>query len=469
MSNPEELKAKNTKVFGNLVKQWKTEWGNDWFTKNYCKFFLGFEDDVDNFQSWKNQLSKLSADLSSEQKQLVALYEELLQSYEASYLTKEKWWFAKDAISKQRRFLNIYDNKSAELEEVLAPLKQAKADGKTLLQAIYSKDPVAVKKVLYSWKSDAYLLGHDIHAEFTQIGLLQSRIKIRTHQIFPPEELTIDASQVSETTRPIQQTVNTPSKSPLATPPNQSATFYAGYFFARFKKPIVITIAGLVLLKLGTGFFESTFDSSNTNQSSALVAKDLQPHSKEYQNLMTQANQCSNNECIQVILNATYPRAQNAINLAYGRLRPESTVNWDHRQARLLNGLGLDSIYQAKDLNLAEYYFQEAVKNDSSDPEIVANLAYAMLENGKYEKAEAETYKAIALKPNRVESWTTLIRIYCNNDQPLKATQVILFAYGISSKKESFYTSMSQKAETASTDNLQKAYRDAKSIIDTQQ
>jgi hypothetical protein len=229
-----DLKAKNTKIFSNLVSQWKTEFGNEWFTKNYCKFFLGFEGDVNDFNSWKNRLSKLSKDLSQEQKQLIALYEELLQAYELALQKKFQWWVAKDVISKQRRFIRLYDKKSAELDAVLAPLQKAKVDGRELLKAIYSKDSIAVKKILYAWKSESYLLQNNFISEFSQAGLLLSQIKTRTNEIFPPEELLIptSATPLPTTAKPI---ATTPKKSPTPIP-NQKISFYISHYATKLQR-----------------------------------------------------------------------------------------------------------------------------------------------------------------------------------------------------------------------------------------
>lgn len=457
-----DIKAKNTKIFSNLVSQWKTEFGNEWFTKNYCKFFLGFEGDVNDFNSWKNRLSKLSKDLSQEQKQLIALYEELLQAYELALQKKFQWWVAKDVISKQRRFIRLYDKKSAELDAVLAPLQKAKVDGRELLKAIYSKDSIAVKKILYAWKSESYLLQNNFISEFSQAGLLLSQIKTRTNEIFPPEELLIptSATPLPTTAKPI---ATTPKKSPTPIP-NQKISFYAGFYFSKYKKQIFIVALCLIFIYFIIGFFNSS-SPKNTPLQAKVVPKD----SAAYKDLVSQSSQCANNRtCIDVMLSASYPRAELAVFLAKSRILVTPYPYYDSTSARKLNDQGLLKLYVNKDLKQAEIMLKQAKEYNPQDAEIVDNLAYVYLLKKQYIEAQNTSYEAISINPSRFSSWINLANIFAEQKLTYKATQALLIAYDLAEKSPTVLSNFINKSTTSNSEYIKKSYQDAASIIQSQ-
>jgi tetratricopeptide (TPR) repeat protein len=463
MATINDIKAKNTKIFSNLVSQWKTEFGNEWFTKNYCKFFLGFEGDVNDFNSWKNRLSKLSKDLSQEQKQLIALYEELLQAYELALQKKAQWWVAKDVISKQRRFIRLYDKKSAELDAVLAPLQKAKVDGRELLQAIYSKDSVAVKKILYAWKSESYLLQNNFISEFSQVGILLSQTKTKTNEIFPPEELLIPPSETTTVPSSAKPIATTPKTTPTPKP-NQKIPFYAGFYFSKYKKQIFLLALCLIFIYLIIGFFNSS-SPKNTPLQANVVPKD----SAAYKDLVSLSSQCANNRiCIDVMLLASYPRAELSVFLAKSRILVTPYPYYDSTSARKLNDQGLLELYVKKDLKQAEIFLKQAKEYNPQDAEIVDNLAYVYFLNKQYFEAQNTSYETISINPTRFSSWINLANIFAEQKLTYKATQALLIAYDLAEKKPTVLSNFINKSTTSNSEYIKKSYQDAASIIQTQ-
>ncbi len=464
----EQNKAQNSKVFSNLVSTWKVEFGNIWFTNNYCRFFLGFEEEVANSHSWRDHLSQLSTNLSQSEKQLIAIYDELLHAYEIAYQKRHEWWLANNNSNKQREFLKLYDQKTNELDLVLNPLKVEKKEGEKLLQAIFNKDPIPVKKILLSWKRPGYMFDQDINSEFSKVGLFLSEIKLRTFQIFPLNESnTIDVTPtpLAPTLLPGTPLKSSPSHSQNTPERSNQDTSPATLYFLKNRKLIFTIAISTILAAILISQIYSLIN-SNTPLKSII----LSPNSAEYKSVLNKANSCDNyTYCIDAVLEASYPKVSPAMNIAKSRIFNDSiNFNVNIQEARQYNSIGLDELKLKNNSRKAEEYFELAKKLNPQDAEIVANLAFVYMLNEKYNQAEKTSYQAIALHPQRVFSWIPLAKIYVKNNKPLRATQALLVAYEFSNNKPKILSDYINNSSNAENEALKKVYRDAANIIQTE-
>jgi len=89
--------------------------------------------------------------------------------------------------------------------------------------------------------------------------------------------------------------------------------------------------------------------------------------------------------------------------------------NGDRKKARELNDKGLEYL-KAGQNSLAVQSFQESLKANPADVEVVNNLGYAYLTEGN-SNAEQYLLQAIRMTPGRTSAWANLGQFYAKQDK----------------------------------------------------
>lgn len=121
----------------------------------------------------------------------------------------------------------------------------------------------------------------------------------------------------------------------------------------------------------------------------------------------------------------------------------------DRKKARVLNDKGLEYL-KAGQSSLAIQSFQESLKTDPSDIEVVNNLGYAYLtENNS--NAEQYLLQAIKMAPGRTSAWANLGQFYAKQDKNEFAVACFAHAFRFSQNRNKtiqFLNGLVDKDET---------------------
>jgi len=123
--------------------------------------------------------------------------------------------------------------------------------------------------------------------------------------------------------------------------------------------------------------------------------------------------------------------------------------NGDRKKARQLNDKGLEYLKMGQS-SLATQSFQESLKVDPADVEVVNNLGYAYLTEGN---SDAEQYllQAIRMAPGRTSAWANLGQFYAKQDKNEFAVACFAHAFRFSQnriKTIQFLNGLADKDET---------------------
>lgn len=91
----------------------------------------------------------------------------------------------------------------------------------------------------------------------------------------------------------------------------------------------------------------------------------------------------------------------------------------ERKSARAINEQAL-SLFNSSKVAESIELFNQASQLDKSDPEILNNLGYALLRNGKLEDAKTALIDALAISPGRASAWQNLADILTLQGEGLK-------------------------------------------------
>ena len=105
----------------------------------------------------------------------------------------------------------------------------------------------------------------------------------------------------------------------------------------------------------------------------------------------------------------------------------------DRKIARAANVRGLEAL-QKDDLATAAQAFEEGAQADGKDVEVLNNLGYVYLLQGKLEEAEEQLRATLLLDPRRVSGWINLGQVFAAQNHSGKASAGFTLALRLSSK-----------------------------------
>jgi tetratricopeptide (TPR) repeat protein len=114
------------------------------------------------------------------------------------------------------------------------------------------------------------------------------------------------------------------------------------------------------------------------------------------------------NQLLNSMLSSAYDQNTDQLSSDYGRLKlnPKPDIG-DKAQSRKFNSQGLIA-FQNADYASAESLFQSAYDQNHADPEVINNLGYAQLKDGKYRNAIASIQTTLLIAPDRPSAWFNL-------------------------------------------------------------
>lgn len=136
----------------------------------------------------------------------------------------------------------------------------------------------------------------------------------------------------------------------------------------------------------------------------------------------------------------------------------------DRKKARKLNDQGL-GYFKAEQYAEAARVFQQATQLDPSDVEIVNNLGYALLEEGRLQEASEALTKALLISPDRTPAWTNLGQVYAMMGQKQQAVACFTNAYRFSKNTDKTKEFLRNLAQNDSDQNVREVAAQAVALM----
>lgn len=136
----------------------------------------------------------------------------------------------------------------------------------------------------------------------------------------------------------------------------------------------------------------------------------------------------------------------------------------DRKKARRLNDQGL-GYFKAEQYAEAAQFFQQATQLDPSDVEIVNNLGYALLEEGRLQEASEALRKALLISPDRTPAWTNLGQVYAMMDQNQQAVACFTNAYRFSKNTDKTKEFLRNLAQNDTDQNVREVAAQAVALM----
>jgi tetratricopeptide (TPR) repeat protein len=131
----------------------------------------------------------------------------------------------------------------------------------------------------------------------------------------------------------------------------------------------------------------------------------------------------------------------------------------DHKTAHAANEKGLAAIEKSlnkEDLNIAAQWFEKAVKADSEDVEVLNNLGYVYLLQGKPEAAD-KLRNVLMLDPHRVNAWVNLGQYFASQNNIDSAVGCFNLGLRLSSNRDKTIAFLRQLPEKLPSPTLSQA------------
>ena len=138
---------------------------------------------------------------------------------------------------------------------------------------------------------------------------------------------------------------------------------------------------------------------------------------------------------------------------------PKKIGQRDHKTARAANERGLAAIQKGiekDDLDTAAQWFEKAVKADSEDVEVLNNLAYTYLLQGKPAAAD-KLHDVLMLSPRRVNAWVNLGQYFASQNNIDSAVGCFNLGLRLSSKRDKTIAFLRQLPEKFPSPSLNQA------------
>ncbi len=119
----------------------------------------------------------------------------------------------------------------------------------------------------------------------------------------------------------------------------------------------------------------------------------------------------------------------------------------ERKSARAINEQALSLFNSGKVAESIEL-FNQASQLDKSDPEILNNLGYALLRNGKLDEAKTAILDALAISPGRSSAWQNLADILTIQGDKARGIKAFENVYRFSKNRTKTYKSMQKLNNT---------------------
>jgi len=114
------------------------------------------------------------------------------------------------------------------------------------------------------------------------------------------------------------------------------------------------------------------------------------------------------NQDLNVLIASAFSGDSGKIESIFGKYKMQpQPERGDRPVARKLNSQGLVA-FNGGNFSSAASFFQQGVKADQSDPELINNYAYALLKNGQYKESVAALEKTLVIAVDRSAAWFNL-------------------------------------------------------------
>jgi len=114
------------------------------------------------------------------------------------------------------------------------------------------------------------------------------------------------------------------------------------------------------------------------------------------------------NQDFNVLIASAFSGDSGKIESIFGKYKMQpQPERGDRPVARKLNSQGLVA-FNGGNFSSAASFFQQGVKADQSDPELINNYAYALLKNGQYTESVAALEKTLSIAVDRSAAWFNL-------------------------------------------------------------
>jgi tetratricopeptide (TPR) repeat protein len=114
------------------------------------------------------------------------------------------------------------------------------------------------------------------------------------------------------------------------------------------------------------------------------------------------------NEDFNLLIASAFSGDSGKIESIFGKYKMQpQPERGDRPVARKLNSQGLVA-FNGGNFSSAASFFQQGVKADQSDPELINNYAYALLKNGQYKESVAALEKTLVIAVDRSAAWFNL-------------------------------------------------------------
>ena len=114
------------------------------------------------------------------------------------------------------------------------------------------------------------------------------------------------------------------------------------------------------------------------------------------------------NQDFNVLIASAFSGDSGKIESIFGKYKMQpQPERGDRPVARKLNSQGLVA-FNGGNFSSAASFFQQGVKADQSDPELINNYAYALLKNGQYKESVAALEKTLVIAVDRSAAWFNL-------------------------------------------------------------
>ena len=130
------------------------------------------------------------------------------------------------------------------------------------------------------------------------------------------------------------------------------------------------------------------------------------------------------------------------------------------KAARTINAKGLVSLKEG-DFSNAVKMFEEANKLDKSDIEIVNNLGFSYLKQGKLDSAQQTIIIALTMSPDRATAWENLGEVFGVKGDVSKAVACFANSYRFSKDRLKMHQYMKKLNEKEVVNNLKQARAEA--------
>ena len=201
-------------------------------------------------------------------------------------------------------------------------------------------------------------------------------------------------------------------------------------------------------------------------QSTARSQQQLPANAKEQS---AQASKCADpDECINVMLEAIYPRNDEAVQIVVSRLGEFNRAHrGDRKLARQMNTQALEQLSAGNHAAAIEL-LKKATEADPADVEILSNLGYAYMQAKQPKNAGPILTTALLIDPKRTSTWVPLATVKAAEGKSDLAIRAMLLGYEFSTNKEKTVSFFTEKANSADSDALKAAYAGALERISLQ-